>query len=61
MIGGLDSEEVMCRQWVALGGVVVNVDYRLAPEHPFPVPGNDCYDALLWVSRSVYGLCAYGD
>ena len=53
VIGGLDSEEVMCRQWVALGGVVVNVDYRLAPEHPFPVPGNDAYDALLWVSRSV--------
>ena len=31
--------------------VVVSVEYRLAPEHPFPIPAQDCYDALVWLSQ----------
>lgn len=29
--------------------IVVGVDYRVAPENPFPIPQNDCYATLKWV------------
>ncbi|KUJ23210.1 alpha/beta-hydrolase [Mollisia scopiformis] len=51
-LGGLDSEVLLCRRFTELGGIAVNVDYRLAPEHPFPVPPQDAYDALKWTAEN---------
>lgn len=49
-LGGLDNEALLCRKFTEFGGVAVNVDYRLAPEHPFPTPTYDAYDALKWTA-----------
>jgi acetyl esterase/lipase len=49
VIGDLDMEDEACLYLVReLGAVVVSVDYRLAPEHPFPAGLEDCYAGLRW-------------
>ncbi|KAF2493069.1 alpha/beta-hydrolase [Lophium mytilinum] len=48
-MGDLTDEEMNCRMWTRdLGAVCINVEYRLAPEHPFPTAITDSWDALLW-------------
>ncbi|KAJ7805118.1 Alpha/Beta hydrolase protein [Mycena olivaceomarginata] len=50
VVGGIDSRDSDLRILsVDLRLAIVNVGYRLAPEHPFPVGLNDCYAALRWV------------
>jgi len=41
-------ESIMMRTAVDLNCVVFNVDYRRAPEHKFPGPQADFYDAIVW-------------
>jgi acetyl esterase len=52
--GDLDTHDSVARaHCVAADAIVVSVDYRLAPEHPFPAGINDSWAALLWVSEHV--------
>jgi acetyl esterase len=50
-LGTLDSADDICRELAARGAcLVVSVDYRLAPEHPFPAAVDDATRALEWVA-----------
>ena len=50
-LGTLDSVDGICRELaVRADAVVVSVDYRLAPEHPFPVAVDEAAAAVEWTA-----------
>lgn len=52
VVGSVETHDGYCRSLArASGAVVVSVDYRLAPEHPFPAAAIDAYDAAAWASQ----------
>ena len=54
VFGNLESSDAGCQLLADKAhAIVVSVDYRLAPEHPFPIPLNDAYDGLLWVYNNI--------
>ncbi|HEX6782513.1 MAG TPA: alpha/beta hydrolase [Solirubrobacterales bacterium] len=59
VIGDLETHDSPCRFIAAHSGArVLAVDYRLAPEHPFPAAAEDAYAAYAWASASAGRLGA---
>jgi len=57
VIYDIESHDRVCRRLADNNqAIVVSVDYRLAPEYKFPIPANDCFDALLWVNANIQTL-----
>jgi len=57
VIGNLKSDEAWCRKACqGVGCIILNVDYRMAPEFPHPVPLTDCWAALKWTFAGAENL-----
>lgn len=52
VVGGLNTHDILCRELAhGSGCAVLAVDYRLAPEAPFPTAFEDAVDAMHWVLK----------
>ena len=60
-LGSVETHDAFCRRLCASAGVAVaSVDYRHAPEHKYPAPEDDCYDALAALLASGGGSSGEG-
>lgn len=52
LAGDAAQDDALCRRFAhRLGATIASVNYRLAPEHPYPAPLEDCYSVLNWLCR----------
>ena len=57
VVGSVQTHDALARRIARDGAaLVVSVDYRLAPEHPFPAAVDDCWTALQWVAEHAVEL-----
>ncbi len=57
VLGDLEHSDGICRHLCAeIGCIVVNVDYRLAPEHRYPAAAEDSFSALKWIHDEAANL-----
>jgi acetyl esterase len=53
VLGSIDSHDCIAAEIAhETGAVVVSIDYRLAPEHPFPAAFEDCYGVMEFIAQS---------
>lgn len=52
VLSSIDGHDSLARRLAArTGALVVSVEYRLAPDHPFPAPHDDCWAATTWLAN----------
>jgi len=62
VVGGPDSHDALCRTLAARSGcAVIAVDYRRAPEHPYPAAIEDAWTATRWAAERFAPLAVAGD
>jgi len=62
VLGSVNSHDSLCRTLAArCGCTLVSVDYRLAPEHPFPAAVDDAWSVTAWAAETFPAVAVGGD